>query len=346
MIPDEVYMRRALDLALLGMGCVSPNPGVGCVVVHDDKIIGEGWHRKSGEAHAEVNAIESVKDQSLLKDSTLYVNLEPCSHFGRTPPCADFIIKHALKKVVIGVEDPNPKVNGAGTAKLKAAGIEVKTNVLGESCKSINRRFFTFITKKRAFILLKWAETADGFIARENHQSKWISSELSRMMVHRWRAEEDAILVGSNTAMFDDPNLNVRDWTGRHPKRIVIDRNLKLHNGLHLFDRQQPTLCYNLLKSENGHNLEFIKLSQANFVQELMADLYNRGVQSVMVEGGSKTLQLFINEGLWDEARVFTSGTLTFGKGLPAPVLRGLLIQSVTVETDELNIYHHEENKY
>jgi diaminohydroxyphosphoribosylaminopyrimidine deaminase/5-amino-6-(5-phosphoribosylamino)uracil reductase len=166
------------------------------------------------------------------------------------------------------------------------------------------------------------------------------------MMVHRWRAEEDAILVGSNTAMFDDPNLNVRDWTGRHPKRIVIDRNLKLHNGLHLFDRQQPTLCYNLLKSENGHNLEFIKLSQANFVQELMADLYNRGVQSVMVEGGSKTLQLFINEGLWDEARVFTSGTLTFGKGLPAPVLRGLLIQSVTVETDELNIYHHEENKY
>jgi diaminohydroxyphosphoribosylaminopyrimidine deaminase/5-amino-6-(5-phosphoribosylamino)uracil reductase len=242
---DEVFMRRALELALLGMGSVSPNPMVGCVIIHHDKIVGEGWHKQYGEAHAEVNAIATIADKSLLKECTVYVNLEPCSHFGKTPPCADLLIEHRVKKVVVANLDSNPLVASEGVKKLRTAGIEVITGILEKEGRELNKRFFTFMEKQRPYIMLKWAETSDGFIARENFDSKWISNEYSRQLVHKWRAENDAVLVGTKTAFHDNPELNVRDWSGRNPVRIVLDRFLRLSEKLHVFDRKQKTLCYN-----------------------------------------------------------------------------------------------------
>ncbi len=239
MTPDELFMQRAIELAQLGIGAVSPNPRVGCLVVHDNKIIGEGWHQKFGEAHAEVNAINSVKDLSLLKESTIYVNLEPCSHEGKTPPCSDLLIKHQVKKVVIANTDTNPLVAGRGVEKLKKAGIAIMTGVLEKEGRELNRRFFTFMEKKRPYIILKWAQTSDGFIAQKNFESKWITNELSRQLVHRWRSEEDAVLVGTRTASHDNPSLTVRDWSGRNPTRIVIDRFLRLNDKLQLFDKKE-----------------------------------------------------------------------------------------------------------
>jgi diaminohydroxyphosphoribosylaminopyrimidine deaminase/5-amino-6-(5-phosphoribosylamino)uracil reductase len=336
---DELFMKRALELALLGRGYVSPNPLVGCVIVYNGAIIGEGWHKKYGESHAEVNAIESVQDKSLLKESTLYVNLEPCSHFGKTPPCADLLIKHQLKKVVIANLDTNPVVVGDGIKKLRAAGIEVITGILEKEGRELNKRFFTFIEKKRPFILLKWAETSDGFIAHENYDSKWISNEYSRQLVHKWRTEEDAILVGTKTAFHDNPELTVREWTGRNPVRIVLDRFLRLSDKLHLFDRSHKTICYNVLKHEEHPNLSLIRLAEENFINHLLEDLVKQKIQSVLVEGGATTLQLFMDAELWDEARVFVSDK-GFGKGIAAPRIHGNLIGQESVFNDTLRFYH------
>jgi diaminohydroxyphosphoribosylaminopyrimidine deaminase / 5-amino-6-(5-phosphoribosylamino)uracil reductase len=335
---DEIFMRRALELAALGRGYVSPNPLVGCVIVHDGLIIGEGWHKKYGEAHAEVNAVRDVADKTLLQSSTVYVSLEPCSHFGKTPPCADMLIREAVKKVVIANLDSNPLVAGEGMKKLQAAGIEVVTGVLEAEGRELNKRFFTFMERQRPYIMLKWAETADGYIARENFDSKWISNDLSRQWVHKWRAEEDSVLVGVRTAQHDNPKLNVRNWTGRDPVRIVIDRFLKLDRALHVFDGSQRTICYNTVKEEEKPNLSFIKISEQDFLPALVRDLHNRRIQSVIVEGGSQTLQRFIDEGLWDEARIFVAPA-TFEKGIAAPRLKGTLITQYEIQTDCLKIY-------
>lgn len=331
-------MKRALELALLGMGSVSPNPLVGCVIVHDHQIVGEGWHKRYGEAHAEVNAIASMADQAVLKDCTVYVNLEPCSHVGKTPPCTDLLITHRVKKVVVANLDSNPLVAGDGIKKLRAAGIEVITGIREKEGRELNKRFFTFMEKQRPYITLKWAETSDGFIAHENFDSKWISNEHSRQLVHKWRTEEDAVLVGTKTAFHDNPELNVREWSGRNPVRIVLDRFLRLSEKLNVFDRSQKTVCYNVLKHEEHPNLSLVRVTEENFVENSIQDLFKQKIQSVLVEGGATTLQLFIDAGLWDEARVFISEK-GFGKGIGAPNLHGNLIHQESVFNDTLRFY-------
>lgn len=336
---DVLYMQRALDLAERGRGTVSPNPMVGCVIEHDNRIIGEGWHQQYGEAHAEVNAVNSVEARELLSESTCYVTLEPCAHYGQTPPCADLLVEHQLKRVVVAVKDSNPLVGGKGIEKLRAAGIQVDYGILEEKARTLNCRFFTAMEKQRPYIVLKWARTSDGFIARKNFDSKWISGESSRQLVHQWRADEDAIMVGTNTALHDDPQLNVRGLAGKNPLRVVIDRRLKLPKTLRLFDGSQPTLCYNLIKSEVAENLEYVKLDQDDFLSQLMADLYKRKVQSVFVEGGAALLASLIHQGLWDEARVFGSDS-AFGSGINAPELPVGVAESITVMGDELRVFH------
>lgn len=338
MTPDELFMQRALELAQLGVGYVSPNPRVGCVIVHGNKIIGEGWHQKFGEPHAEVNAINGVNDPALLKESTVFVNLEPCSHFGKTPPCVDLLIKQHVKKVVIANLDTNPLVGGQGIKKLREAGIDTTTGVLKQQGRELNKRFFTFIERQRPYIILKWAQTADGFIAQKNFESKWITNEFSRQLVHRWRSEEDGVLVGTRTAAHDNPSLTVRDWTGRNPTRIVIDRFLRLHSHLNLFDKKEKTLCYNVLKHEEHKNLLLVRIEENDFVRELVHDLYKKNIQSIMVEGGAQTLQLFIDANLWDEARVFTSSRI-FGEGIIGPDLRGKLVDRQLVDSDRLEFF-------
>jgi diaminohydroxyphosphoribosylaminopyrimidine deaminase / 5-amino-6-(5-phosphoribosylamino)uracil reductase len=338
--PDQLFMQRALDLAMLSLGSVSPNPLVGCVIVHENKIIGEGRHEVYGSAHAEVNAVASVKDKSLLPESTVYVNLEPCSHFGKTPPCADLLVSYHVKKVVIANADPNPLVNGKGISKLKDAGIEVVIGALEPKGRDLNKRFFTFIEKKRPYVILKWAETANGFMARKNFDSKWISNEHSRKLVHKWRSEEDAVLVGSGTALHDNPALTVRDWLGRNPVRVVIDRYEKLPQSLSLFDGAQKTICYTTTRNESRENLEFVKLSEQSFLEELMTDLFKKNIQSVIIEGGSVTLQQFMNKNLWDELRVFTAPQ-KFDSGITAPRISGNLISQESVFNDTLSIYRN-----
>jgi diaminohydroxyphosphoribosylaminopyrimidine deaminase / 5-amino-6-(5-phosphoribosylamino)uracil reductase len=335
---DEIFMHRALELAALGLGNVSPNPLVGSVIVHEGKIIGEGWHKKYGEAHAEVNAIDSVDNKNLLKESTVYVNLEPCSHFGKTPPCADMLIANRVKKVVVANLDSNPLVAGNGIKKLRTEGIEVITGILDRQGSDLNKRFFTYMEKQRPYIILKWAETADGFIARENYDSKWISNEYSRQVVHKWRSEEDAIMVGAKTAAHDNPQLNVRDWTGRNPVRIVIDRFLKLDDTLNVFDKKQKTILYNLIKHEEHTNLSLVRIDEENFFEDLVKDLYKRNIQSVIIEGGPTLLNFFLATRLWDEARVFQSSR-SFNKGIPAPALHGRLVESYPIESDTLSIF-------
>lgn len=312
MTSDEQFIKRCFDLALNGIGFVSPNPLVGCVITHNNKIIGEGWHKKYGGPHAEVNAVASVTDKTLLSSSTVYVNLEPCSHHGKTPPCADMLVEHQVKKVVISNIDTNKLVGGKGIEKLRNAGIEVVTGVLEQEGRHLNRRFFTYMEQQRPYIILKWAQTSDGFISRRGSRDQ-ISNELSQKLVHRWRSEEDAFLVGTETAAIDNPRLNVREWTGRDPVRVVIDRNLRLDRSLHLFDGSQRTIIYNQIKDEG----DYVKF---NNVIDIIADLYKKKIQSLVVEGGATTLNLFIEAGLWDEARVFVSD-LEFHDGIKAPVI-------------------------
>lgn len=334
---DEHYMSRCFDLALKGLGSVSPNPLVGCVIVHNGSIIGEGWHQKYGGPHAEVNAVASVADRNLLPESTVYVNLEPCSHHGKTPPCADMLVEHRVKKVVISNVDSNELVSGKGIEKLRKAGIEVITGVLEDEGRYLNRRFFTFIEKRRPYIILKWAQTSDGFISRNSHDSARISNELTQKLVHRWRTEEDAFLVGTQTAATDNPKLNVREWVGRNPVRIVIDRNLRLDRSLHLFDGSQQTIVYNTIKNEEHKDLTYVK---TNGVQEMLNDLYKKKIQSIVVEGGAKTLELFISSGLWDEARVF-SCHVEFGEGLKAPSMPGWPVSEEKIGNADLYFFQN-----
>ncbi|MFI5137700.1 MAG: bifunctional diaminohydroxyphosphoribosylaminopyrimidine deaminase/5-amino-6-(5-phosphoribosylamino)uracil reductase RibD [Sphingobacteriales bacterium] len=329
MVTDEKYMQRCIELAQLGMGSVSPNPMVGAVVVVDSVIIGEGYHHKYGEAHAEVNAINQVFSSfsdaaELLDQSTLYVSLEPCAHYGKTPPCADLIIKHRIPRVVVGCRDPFEQVNGKGIEKLREAGIEVITGVLEKECLWLNRRFFTRVQKKRPYIILKWAQTADGFIAPDDNSQRWITGPESRRLVHQWRAEEDAILVGKNTAAIDNPQLNVRYTPGRSPKRVVIDRRLELNKSLNLFDQSVETLIFNEVRTDIEGKNKYIALEDFDryVPQYIMFQLYLQDIQSVIIEGGAYTLNSFIEAGLWDEARIFT-GKTNFGKGIRAPLISG-----------------------
>jgi diaminohydroxyphosphoribosylaminopyrimidine deaminase / 5-amino-6-(5-phosphoribosylamino)uracil reductase len=298
-------MRRALELAEWGRGAVSPNPMVGCVIVHNDRIIGEGWHEHYGHNHAERNAIQNVaaSDVPLLPESTIYVTLEPCAHFGKQPPCADLLVENRPKKVVVCNLDPNPLVAGKGLKKIQEAGIEVVTGVLENEGLELNRRFFTVISQQRPYIILKWAETADGFIGNKDGSPLTISNALSHTLSHRWRSQEDAIMVGTNTALNDNPKLNVRHWTGRNPVRVVIDQHQRLPPSLNLFDGSQETICYN----------------SSNIIH-LLADLHARKIQSLLVEGGAQLLQTFINQNLWDEIRVFKSPN-TISEGIAAPIL-------------------------
>jgi diaminohydroxyphosphoribosylaminopyrimidine deaminase/5-amino-6-(5-phosphoribosylamino)uracil reductase len=344
MLQDELFMLRALELAELGRGKVSPNPMVGCVIVHENTIIGEGYHQVYGGPHAEPNAIKAVKNPALLSESTVYVSLEPCAHWGKTPPCANLLVEKKVKKVVIGAIDSNPLVGGKGFRILNDAGIEVVSGILEDEVRDQNRRFFTLIEKKRPYIILKWAQTKDGFVARENFDSKWISNSYSRQIVHKWRSEEDAILVGTSTAKYDNPRLNVRDWDGRNPVRIVLDRNLSLDPSLHLFDGLQQTICYNQLKSENSDHLEWVQLSKGFGVEAVLEDLYHRKIQSLIVEGGAQVLKSFIEKELWDEARVFT-GQVQFGSGIPAPWIKGRLIAESEIMGDKLAVWRHLESE-
>jgi diaminohydroxyphosphoribosylaminopyrimidine deaminase/5-amino-6-(5-phosphoribosylamino)uracil reductase len=334
----ERFMRRALELAEWGAGKVSPNPLVGCVVVANGRVIGEGFHKQYGGPHAEPNALSQVENPALLPNATVYVTLEPCAHFGKTPPCADLLVSKNVKEVVIAAQDSNPLVGGKGIEKLRSAGIFVTTGVLEQEARWQNRRFFTAIEKKRPYVILKWAQTRDGFVARSNYDSKWISNRLSRQLVHRWRAEEDAIMVGTTTALHDNPRLNVRDWTGKNPVRVVIDQHLKLPRNLHLFDQSQPTLCYNLLLAEKRENLEFVKIVPDFSLAQLLTDLYNRNIHSLIVEGGSHLLRQFISTDLWDEARVFT-GDGRFGQGIPAPLLDRIPVETRAIQDDRLDLY-------
>lgn len=323
----EFYMQRCLDLARNGLGSVAPNPMVGSLIVYNGQIIGEGYHRKYGTAHAEVNAIHSVKDKDQLRESTLYVNLEPCCHHGKTPPCTDLIIKHQIPRVIIGTVDPYDAVAGKGINKLRNKGIEVMVGVLKSKSILLNKRFFTFHQKKRPYIILKWAQTADAFIDIERipgtpARPTWITSEKLRMLVHKWRTEEQAIMVGTITALRDNPRLNVRDWFGRNPTRIVIDENLTLSSSLSLFDNSQSTIVINQHSHRTEGVIHWVKtdFNDPLFLENLMQILCQFNIQSIIIEGGQKLLTSFINKGLWDEARVF-QGNKFFEKGLKAPTL-------------------------
>jgi diaminohydroxyphosphoribosylaminopyrimidine deaminase/5-amino-6-(5-phosphoribosylamino)uracil reductase len=336
---DEQYMNRALQLASLGMGSVSPNPMVGCVIVCEGTIIGEGYHERYGELHAEVNAVHAVADRNLLPKSTVYVTLEPCSHHGKTPPCADLLVDCKVKKVIICNNDPNPLVGGEGIQKLRQAGIEVETGLLEERGLVLNRRFFTAMKRKRPYIILKWAQTTDGFVARKNFDSKWISNQYSRQLVHKWRSEEDAILIGTNTAKYDNASLTTRDWKGKNPLRVLLDRNLSLEQSLHLFDGTVPTLCFTEVTGD-GRNCEIVTMKHLR-LSEVLDELVGRGIQSLIVEGGAKLLQSFIKEGLWDEARVFVAN-LKFVSGIAAPEINQNPIHEENVLDDKLLYYQNQ----
>ncbi|MFY8213168.1 MAG: bifunctional diaminohydroxyphosphoribosylaminopyrimidine deaminase/5-amino-6-(5-phosphoribosylamino)uracil reductase RibD [Flavobacterium sp.] len=334
----EKYMARCLELAQKGLGTTYPNPLVGSVIVHNNQIIGEGWHHKAGEAHAEVNAINSVKNKALLSEATLYVNLEPCSHFGKTPPCCDLLIDQQIPTVVIGSLDHHSKVNGSGIARLKSAGKEVIVGVLANECAQLNRRFFTFHQKKRPYIILKWAQSADGFIApltKTNRQPVWISNPLSRQRVHQWRTEEQAILVGTQTVLDDNPQLTARDWPGNNPLRIVLDQHGRLPKDSAVFDSTAETLVL------SKNDLDF-----SNQIASQIADLlYHKNIQSVIVEGGRQTLQTFIDENYWDEARVFTGAT-NLVEGIPAPHIKACLATQEKINSDTLTFYYHDQEHY
>jgi diaminohydroxyphosphoribosylaminopyrimidine deaminase / 5-amino-6-(5-phosphoribosylamino)uracil reductase len=338
--PDQLFMQRALELATLGRGNVSPNPMVGCVIVHNNRIIGEGWHKRCGEAHAEVNAIEAVQEKSLLSEATAYVTLEPCSHFGKTPPCADLLIKHQLKKVIICNEDPFDLVAGKGIEKLKNAGIGVEIGLLASEGREINKRFFTLIEKKRPHIVLKWAETADGFIAQPNGKPLQISGDLAQKYVHKWRSEEDAIMVGTNTAINDNPRLNTRFWTGKSPIRVVIDRHLKLPSDAHLLDNFQRTIVFNLHKETTEKANEYIKLPNENQLNFILEKLYELKIQSILVEGGTQLLQNLMDENLFDELRIFKSRNV-LKEGILGPKIprSATLASTQFLENDTLSCY-------
>ena len=345
---DEFYINRCLQLANNGVGFTRPNPSVGAVVVHSDKIIGEGFTSAYGGNHAEVNAIASVTNTELLKEATIYVTLEPCSHFGKTPPCADLIVQQKLKRVVIGALDTNPLVAGKGVARIEAAGIDVTTGVLEEECRQQHQRFFTVQNKKRPYIILKWAESKDGFIApktKDVREPIWISNTYSKQLVHKLRAREHAILVGTNTAIEDNPKLSVRTWGGNNPVRVVIDENLKTPKESFLFDSSVKTIFITNgieIDVNNSENLVIEKINfNANIASQICEVLMKHNIQSIIIEGGAKTLQTFIDLNLWDEALVFT-GDVNLKDGIKAPKLNAQTQSQEKIKSDILNIYRND----
>ena len=347
---DEQFMARAIELAKLGMGNVSPNPMVGCVIVNEGLIIGEGYHREYGKAHAEVNAVNSVKDKELLRRSTLYVTLEPCSHHGKTPPCTDLILQHRIPNVIVGTVDPFEKVAGRGVEKLRSGGCNVEYSMLEDQCKTLNKRFFTFHREKRPYIILKWAQTADGFIdidrSQEHYgQPTWITNDLARIAVHKMRSDESAILVGTNTAQKDNPSLTVRDWSGKSPLRLLLDKNCRLGADLALFNQIVPTVVYTAKECSSKHNLEFKQIEyDGSELNQILNNLYERGVLSLIVEGGQSILNSFIDSDLWDEARIFT-GKCNFYNGVKAPVIDGIPVKSEDLDDSRMIILQNERIK-
>ena len=329
----EIFMQRALEIAKSGLGTTQPNPMVGAVIVYDNRIIGEGFTSAYGGNHAEVNAINSVKDKQLLKDATIYVTLEPCSHYGKTSPCSDLIIEKEIKKIVIGCVDDNVQVAGKGIKKLMAANCKVTLGVLEAECKSHHKRFFTFHNKKRPYIILKWAQSSDGFLSPDTknlQQPVWITNKTSRTLVHKWRGEEQAILVGTNTVLEDNPSLTTRDYKGKNPIRIVLDRHLKLNPPLSIFNNEAETIII----SEDS--IDWTKTN--TIATQICSLLHEKNITSVIIEGGKQTLQTFIDEKLWDEARVFI-GKVSFEKGTQAPSLKGKITSETHILSDQLKIY-------
>lgn len=351
MTPDIIYMHRCLQLAKLGEGAVAPNPMVGAVLVNEGRIIGEGWHRQYGGPHAEVNCIADVTeaDRHLIAQSTLYVSLEPCAHFGKTPPCADLIIKERIPHVVVGCRDPFPEVNGKGMEKLEKAGVQVELSAIEPECRELNKRFFTFHTEHRPYIILKWAQTQNGFIGSYGHERLLISNAFTNRIVHKWRSEEAAILVGTRTALVDNPSLTTRLWPGRSPLRMVIDMELSLPRGLHIFDGTVSTLVFNRHKNTiadlrdpafDQNPLQHYQVTtDVSLVQQLLHALYHLQIQSLLVEGGGKTLQSFIDENAWDESRIITNTGLFVPHGVKAPQLEtGELISTQRVSEDVITV--------
>lgn len=352
----HLYMQRCLQIAKNAIGTARPNPAVGCVIVLNGKIIGEGFTSPYGGNHAEVNAILSVKNPLLLKKATLYVTLEPCSHFGKTPPCADLIVKHQIKKVIIGCIDTNPLVSGAGIEKLKHAGCEVITGVLETECLQHHKRFFSVQRKKRPYIILKWAATSNGFIApitKEQKSPVWISNLYAQQLVHKWRSEEHAILVGTNTVLEDNPRLTVRNWGGRSPIRIVLDKRKSIPYASNVFDKNAKTIVicdHNAakqtlsLQQENlSENILFESVDfSTNRALEICKILQKHRIKSIIIEGGRQTLQTFIDADLWDEARVFTA-SLSFENGVKAPKFsHQKMIDEQCIKNDNLKIYKND----
>lgn len=344
MTPTEKYMKRCIELALLGKGEVAPNPMVGAVVVHNDRIIGEGYHRQYGGPHAEVHAIGAVKDKELLKESTIYVSLEPCAHFGKTPPCSDLIISSGIPHVVVGSVDPFAQVAGKGIEKMLKAGIKVDVGVLNQECLDLNRRFFTFHQKKRPYVILKWAQTLDGFLDIDRShpefgQPTWISNELARRIVHKQRTEEAAILIGTNTAWKDNPSLTVREWAGKQPVRMVLDRKNCLPANLHLKDGTARTVVFTREQVASAENLLYVQLDfNRNIVPQILQWLYEQNMTSVVVEGGRQLLQSFIDQELWDESHVYIGHTW-FGSGVAAPRLNALPVEDEMLHETQLQVF-------
>lgn len=329
----------------MGAGYVAPNPMVGAVLVCEDRIIGEGYHQLYGKAHAEVNCIASVRpeDVRLIPLSTLYVSLEPCAHHGKTPPCADLIIEKRIPRVAVGCRDPFPQVNGKGIEKLQAAGIGVTVGVLEKECSELNKRFFHFHTRRQPYIILKWAQTANGRIAGSGDSRLLISNELTNRLVHKWRSEEAAILVGPRTALLDDPALTARLWTGPDPIRLVIDKDLQLPENLQLFNGKVRTIVFNNHKHEDNGPLQYYQLSgDSSLIQQLVLALHQLKIQSVLVEGGARLLQSFIDEDQWDETRVVTNDVLEVPAGLPAPRLQhARIVSRESLLSDTIRYYEH-----
>ena len=346
----EKYIRRCIQLAKNGLGKTYPNPMVGSVIVYDGRIIGEGWHQKAGEPHAEVNAVNSVKqkDKHLLEEATIYVSLEPCAHFGRTPPCANLIVDQGIKNVVIGIIDSNNLVSGKGVSILEANGHKVEVNILEEESKELNKRFFTFQNKKRPYIILKWAASEDGFIdikrevnSKEEAKPNWITNTYSRQLVHKWRTEEHAILVGTTTVLKDNPSLTARDWVGNNPIRVILDKSLKIPEDYQVYNREVKTIFLTEKEKEAEDMLYFEKIDfEKPLANQICKVLYKHQIQSLIVEGGKQTLETFIEENIWDEARVF-HGTPQFFDGIQEPSLKGKLQEEIKIEGDNLKIYYN-----
>jgi diaminohydroxyphosphoribosylaminopyrimidine deaminase/5-amino-6-(5-phosphoribosylamino)uracil reductase len=315
---DEFYIRRCIELAQKATGNTYPNPLVGSVIVHNGKIIGEGYHHKAGENHAEINAINSVEDKTLIPESTIYVSLEPCAHYGKTPPCAFKIVELGFKKVVIGAMDSHDKVNGKGKKIIQDAGIEVVSGILEKECIELNKRFFTYHEKKRPFIILKWAESGDRFVDKDFRPTQ-ISNSLTKQFVHQLRSDEHSILIGTMTALRDNPSLTTREIFGRNPIRILIDMDLKVSADFNIYNNEAETLVFNSVKEDEEGNIKFIKASRENFIENMLKKLYELQIQSIIVEGGSFVLQQFINANLWDEAIIIKNRSLILENGTKAP---------------------------